>query len=174
MTSRVIAIGFLLSLLFSPGATAQISPDRVVVPGERVGTWSLGLTIPDLLRVNGPPGARPSIISALVPKAVWYSWDSVSLAAGTHDRRRTQYLGVYRDRDFITPKGVGLGSRKRAVLAAHGEPALEGDIFVQGKIYTVLAYNKIGLALFMHEDVVQVVLVFRPGEMEELLVACEG
>ena len=58
------------------------------------------------------------------------------------------------------------------MLTAYGEPTLEGDIFVQGRIVTILLYDRVGLAFFLNDDAVQVVLIFRPGEVDELIATC--
>jgi hypothetical protein len=35
-------------------AIAQVADDRLIVPGQRIGSWTLDMTIADLLRTNGP------------------------------------------------------------------------------------------------------------------------
>ena len=168
---------FLLVLLavllvgVSPVAS-QVPDDKMVVPGARIGRWTLDTPIPELLRMNGPSSARASIVAAIIPGATWYSWDTLGLAAGTHDRRQTAYLALYEERDYTVPRGIGIRASRNAVLAAHGEPTLETDLFVQGRTITLLAYDRSGLAFFMDNDIVQVLLIFYPGGLQHLIVIC--
>lgn len=165
------AVLFLLLAIASPAAS-QVVDDKVVVPGTRIGRLALEMPIQDLMRMNGPASARPSSVATFIPEATWVSWDSLGLAAGTHDRKRTDYLAVYQGSDYKTQRGVGYKASRKAVVSAYGEPTVEGDIFVQGRIITILAYDRIGLAFFLHNDVVEVLLIFRPGELVELIMSC--
>jgi len=58
------------------------------------------------------------------------------------------------------------------VLGSYGDPTVESDFFAQGRTITVLAYDKIGLAFFLHNDVVQVLLIFNPGGLQHLIANC--
>lgn len=168
---RYAAVLVLLLAVASPAASQAVD-DKAVVPGTRIGRLALAMPIQDLVRMNGPAGARPSTIATFIPEATWVSWDSLGLAAGTHDRKRTDYLAVYAGSDYKTQRGVGYKASRKAVLSAYGEPTVEGDIFVQGRIITILAYDRIGLAFFLHGDAVEVLLIFRPGELVELIINC--
>ncbi len=44
---------FLLVVLAAPGF-AQAPDDKLIVSGQRIGKWTLEMTIDDLLRINGP------------------------------------------------------------------------------------------------------------------------
>lgn len=162
----------LLAVMLAGAApsAAQVVDDRTIVPGVRIGRWTLTTSIPELLRMNGS-SSRPSVASMLVPAATWYSWDGLGIAAGTYDRAFTAYLAMY-DGDYAAPRGVGIRASRNAVLTAFGEPAYEGDLIVQGRIITLLAYDKIGLAYFLHNNVVQVVLIFHSGNLQHLIISC--
>jgi len=168
---RFLPVLLVVLLAGASPAAAQVADDKTVVPGVRIGRWTLLTSIPELLRMNGSPSSRPSVASLLVPAATWYSWDSLGIAAGTHDRRNTAYLAVY-DGDYAAPRGVGIGVSRNAVLTVHGEPTYEGDLVDRGRTITVLAYDKIGLAYFLHNDVVQVFLIFHPGNLQHLIISC--
>ena len=168
---RFLPVLLVVLLAGTSPAAAQVADDKTVVPGVRIGRWTLLTSIPELLRMNGSPSSRPSVASLLVPAATWYSWDSLGIAAGTHDRRNTAYLAVY-DGDYAAPRGVGIGVSRNAVLTVHGEPTYEGDLVDRGRTITVLAYDKIGLAYFLHNDVVQVFLIFHPGNLQHLIISC--
>ena len=50
-----IGILLVLSLLLAVGPAApQALDDALIVPGERIGKWTLQMTIDDLVRCNGP------------------------------------------------------------------------------------------------------------------------
>ena len=52
---RVVAVlGFLLFLLLlvQPPLT-QVPDDKLIVPGQRIGKWTLDMSIDDLLKMNG-------------------------------------------------------------------------------------------------------------------------
>lgn len=152
-------------------AASQLIDDKTIVPGVRIGKWTLDTSIAEMLRINGQPATQPSMVSSFIPSATWYTWEHLGFAAGTYDRRRTEYL-AYAGRDYRLPRGAGIGSPKKTVLATHGEPTLEGDLFAVGGIVTVLAYDKIGLAFFVQNDAVLMVLIFRPGELQDLMFGC--
>lgn len=170
--SSIIAAGLLLLALTTLPVAAQTPQDKIAIPGSRVGRWDLNMSVQDFLRTNGPAGPRPSVATQYVPRMTWYSWDHLGIGAASHDRRKVEFLAVYAVRDLTTERGVGIRSSRRAVLAAHGSPELEGDIFVQGKIIPVLIYNKMGLALFLNEDAVDLMLIFRPGDGGDLISLC--
>lgn len=173
--SSIVTAGLLLLALIALIAlpvVAQTPQDKIAVPGIRVGRWDLNMSVQEFLRTNGPAGPRPSVATQYVPRMTWYSWDHLGIGAGSHDRRKVEFVAVYAVRDLTTERGVGMRSSRRAVLAAYGSPELEGDIFVQGKIIPVLIYNKIGLALFLNEDVVDLILIFRPGDGGDLISLC--
>lgn len=167
---RFLLVLLVVLLAGASPVAGQVADDKTVVPGVRIGRWTLMTPIPELLRMNGPSSSRPSVASLLVSDATWYSWDSLGIAAGTHDRRSTAYLAVY-DGDYA-PRGAGIRASRNAVLTAYGEPTYEGDFIVQGRTITVLAYDKIGLAYFLQSDVVQVFLIFHPGNIHSLIIAC--
>ena len=172
LVTQVAAIFLLIVLLGASPASSQVTGDKTVVPGTRVGLWTLEMSIQDLLRTNGPVGTRPTIASAYVPRMTWYAWDALGIATGTHNRRTVEFLAVYETRELSTQRSIGIKTSRRAVLAAYGQPELEGDIYVQGKIISVLIYNKIGLAVFLNDDTVQMMLVFRPGNGGDLISSC--
>ncbi len=173
--SSIVVAGLLLLALSALAAlpvAAQTPLDKIAVPGSQVGRWDLNMSVQDFLRTNGPAGPRPSVATQYVPRMTWYSWDHFGFGAGSHDRRKVEFLAIYSVRDLTTERGVGIRSSRRAVLAAYGSPELEGDIFVQGKIIPVLIYNKIGLALFLNDDTVDLMLIFRPGDGGDLISLC--
>ena len=50
---RTAILLLLTVLLLAPRAVAQAPDDKLIVPGVRIGKWTLKMTIPDLERMNG-------------------------------------------------------------------------------------------------------------------------
>lgn len=169
---RYTVVVLALMLVGTTPAASQVTDDRTVVPGVRIGRWALTIPLPELLRTIGPPSPRPSLLAAVVYGVTWYSWDHLGLAVGTTDRNTIAYLAVYQTRDYVTPRGAGVGVSRTVVLGSYGDPTVESDFFAQGRTITVLAYDKIGLAFFLHNDVVQVLLIFNPGGLQHLIANC--
>lgn len=169
---RLLPVLLVLVLTATSPAISQVADDNLVVPGVRIGKWPLATSVPELLRMNGAPSPRPSIVAAFIPDAIWFSWDGFGLAAGSHDRRTIDFLALYDERGYAPPGGVGLRASRKAVLAAFGAPTFEEDLFVQGRIITILGYDKSGLAFFLYSDVVQVLLIFHPGALGDLVASC--
>ena len=153
-----------LVLLAAPSVPAQTSQDKIVVPGSRVGPWGLDMSLQELIQKNGAPGTRPSIASQYVSRATWYPWGHLGVAAASHDKRTVEFLAVFDTRELSTRSGIRIKSSRRRVVAAYGEPEIESDISVQGKIVTALIYDKIGLAVFLDQNAVQMMVIFRPGD----------
>lgn len=71
-----------------------------------------------------------------------------------------------------TRSGIRIKRSRRRVVAAYGEPEIESDISVQGKIITALIYDKIGLAVFLDQNAVQMMVIVRPGDGGTLSSLC--
>lgn len=169
---RFIPVLLVVLLIGTSPAASQVADDKTIVPGVRIGKWTLDTSIPEMLRINGQSATRPSMVSSFIPSAVWYTWDNLGVAAGTYNRNRTEYLAMYAGRDYALPRGAGIGASKKTVLATYGEPTMEGDLFTVGGIVTVLAYDKNGLAFFIQNDSVLMLLIFRPGDLQDLMFGC--
>lgn len=175
--SRVVAAGLLLPALIALVAlpiVAQTLLDKIAIPGSRVGRWDLNMSVQEFLRMNGPAGPRQSVATQYVPSMTWYSWDHLGFGMGSHDRRKVEFLAIFAVRDLTTARGVGIRSSRQTVFGAYGSPEIEGDIFVGGKIITVLVYNTMGLALFLNGGAVDLMLIFRPGDGADLISLCGG
>jgi hypothetical protein len=162
----------LLVLLLAAGpAVSQTSDDTLIVPGVRIGKWTLKMTIDDLLRMNGP--VNPVLFNAGSEQTldarqdVWvYGWLLQALGAVTIDRRTIEVLVAGdggRVVPFKTDRGITLlQSRRRSILAVYGKPtaALKAS-YGQSE----LIYEKIGLGFRVYDDggQIQAIYVFRPG-----------
>jgi hypothetical protein len=82
---------FLLTIvIFALPATSAPTEDYLIVPGARIGKWTLQMTIDDLLRVNGPATierlAAGEEQNLAARRDSWlYGWASAALGAETFD-----------------------------------------------------------------------------------------
>jgi len=55
----VAALGVLVLLLLAPPVVSQVPDDKLIVPGVRIGKWTLEMTIDTLRQMNGPENIGP-------------------------------------------------------------------------------------------------------------------
>ncbi len=176
-----VVLPFLVALLLV--VTSAVSPtlgttptadDELIVPGVRIGKWTLQMTIDDLLRMNGAVSPVLFYAEPARSRDFWqYSWYSVAFGAQTFDKKKVEVpvAGVGGDRNRVvfyrTDKGVTLFQSKRSdILKVYGEPTV-----VLGGTRFILIYDKIGLGfrLFNVEDGgIREMWVFRPGNAKNI------
>ncbi len=168
----ITALFLLLALLPSP-VESQASDPRLVVGGQQIGRWTLEMTVEQLLQTNGPSGHQPSLFADFVQGPTWHVWETLGLGAATKDGKRIQYLAIS-NTAYRTRQGIGPGSSGKLVQSTYGEPTVEKDVYSGRlkKAATMLAYERLGLAFFLIDDTVQLVLVFRAGLLDQLLPEC--
>lgn len=159
---------FLAVLLVASPVGSQPPADNLIVPGVRVGKWTLQMTIADLERMNGhasrrvvTAGQEPYISSATDFSV--YDWSS-GFAAVTYDGKHVEGLIAGSHGIFVpykTDKGIGLQSTRGAVLRVYGKPTAEPRM---SSADTITIYDKIGIAFRIENDgSVFEISVFRPG-----------
>lgn len=172
----------LLSLLLAVGPAASQTPDdKLIVPGVRIGKWTLEMTIDDLVRMNGPArfafftkGRAPE--ADAIREFSEYDWNSLGIAAITFDRHRTELLaaGVGAAlQPHKTDKGIGFRSSRAEVRKAYGTPTAETTP-QEGQAN--LIYDEMGVAFrVFNGGRVRIIYVFRPGTARrfwQCAVAC--
>ena len=162
---------FLALLSAVPTVASPILDDRLVVPGLRMGKWTLAMTIDDLVRMHGTP-IRVQVQAGLPPAAdavydhVASSWDRVPVTATTlSGRTRAVMLSIAflssGGRRFATDKGVAFGALRADVLKAYGDPTAE-TVPQPGE--TRMIYDRIGIAFNLSIGRrVTSIAIFRPG-----------
>ncbi len=126
-------LGFLGLLALASDAGAQANDDKRIVPGQRIGPWTLEMTVADLNRINGPKqaiGIRPGELEFLpaqqdLVKPLWiHRWDHVRLRVLTVERGDQNIVGLTIFSDaYKTVEGIGIGSTREQVIAAYGQPS---------------------------------------------------
>jgi len=157
--------------LISP-ALSQVPDDKLIVPGQRIGKWTLTMTIADLTQINGPP-SRVSAAPLWAPQDLAreflvHYWERLGFfaATSTTDTQRVDALFATSD-EFKTEKGIGVNSRREAVEAAYGGPTAETR---PSRSAVRLTYDEIGLTIAILESVALAieVAIFRPGTRRQL------
>ncbi len=154
-------LNLLVLLLFlapSPAAS-QVPDDKLIVPGQRIGKWTLDMTSDALRQVNGSENIAPGSPGTPIERMRgwfadsngeiwWHEWSNLyfSVATRGRDAQRVEYLFTWSG-DFKTDKGVAPGMLRLAVENAHGQPTgvtRAGGGQVPGGLR--LIYDEIGLA----------------------------
>lgn len=167
-------------LLLSSFANAQVFNDKHIVPGQRIGPWTIEMTIGDLNRINGPKqaiGTRPGETEFLpgqqdLVKPLWvHRWDHVGLRVLTVERGDQQVVGLtIFDAGYKTAAGIGIGSTREQVIAAFGPPTAVTD---PNPNQQHLVYDKLGVTFRVwrnrppQEQTVVLINVFRAGTARE-------
>lgn len=158
-----VGLFLLLLLLLAPPATSQVPDDKLIVSGQRIGKWTLEMTLDDLVRMNGPAvGLTPLLSPPHVGTLILYSWRTNPLTALTRDRRRTDALMISGPEPgadtFKTGKSIGIGSTRSSVIAAYANPAATIPV---NPTTDFLIYDEIGITFNVVSDRVDAIWVFR-------------
>ncbi len=169
---RWLGLITLLLLLGTSPVASQVRDDRLIVPGVRVGKWTLSMTIDDLLRMNGPAtrmlftAGNAQATDAVFDYTVLGWWDRLPLGAATYDQKTVAFLTlwVYSPGSFSykTDRGVGFGTTRSQVLKTYGGPTAETSP-LQRLGQTRLIYDRMGIAFLCDGENVWTIDVFRPG-----------
>ncbi len=182
----VVAVGLVLLLLAQP-ALSQVPDDKLIVPGQRIGKWSIGATAEDLAAMNGSGSDAAAFGEDVQPGWREFSWPSLGLRAG-HRRgsNRIEYLDLYSSTrvatgflwSFRTAEGVGHNFYLSAVVGNYGTPTIRtkpGTIeappipYLPGSSTRTMSlsrliYDEKGIAFTMLEmQLVVGIVVFPPG-----------
>lgn len=154
-----------LLLLVAP-AVSQTPDDKLIMPGVRIGKWTLAMKIDDLVRMNGPAQIVP-IVGGTAPVAdtihdyTIFLWNPLDLGAFTFDRKKVEVLGTGALMNYKTAKGIGLKSTRSETVATYGKPTAET---IPRDGLTHLIYEKFGISfLFFNTGQIRNIYVFRPG-----------
>ena len=115
-----------LLLLVAP-ALSQTADDNLIVPGVRIGKWTLQMTIDDLVRMNGPYYSLTVSFPDMRHEYHFFRWERFDFGVDTIDRRTVELLvmGDLGVAPYKTDKGIGLQSARADVLKAYGKPTME-------------------------------------------------
>ena len=142
MTSKSVLAALIFPAVLM--GCASIPPDlndNMVVPGERVGTVEIGMSLADLVTVKGTPRRTIPIEGS---EATTYFFDGLTVAAEDE-----VYWIIAKDQRFKTVEGVAPGTEQIYARAVLGEPkcvvSLNGStLYDYGDLYFEID-NRTGL-----------------------------
>lgn len=156
----------LLLFLLLPALTGPASRPtaNLIVPGERIGPWSLGITVPQLRRLFGPssPSCRGWEVDQIGALGEYCPAEVYIF----HRGNRPVHIRVGQITPFShTAEGIGIGSSLATVLATYGRPTGTSRIGDDFGGYRRLVYDGMGLALRVNlvTETVVAISVFKPG-----------
>ena len=163
---KVIAAVVLVLLFLAPPVISQVLDDKLIVPGQRIGNWTLEMTIQALTRANGQPAlVSPPIWGDGLPGLVEHYWPAIGLRAGTFDGQSIAYIEVDPENTaYKTEKGIGWNSPSAAVTTAYGTPTA---ITTAGYGRSRWIYDSIGLS-FIVLNFVRRAEIFKPGSARSI------
>jgi hypothetical protein len=110
---RLIAT-VLAVVLHCPFARAQTQNDHLIVPWQRIGPMSVGMSAADLIHSMGPPASRQP------GEVITYKWPGV-WATVTEDGLWTTQICTFDPAD-VTVEGLHVGSTDLSVAKLLGKP----------------------------------------------------
>lgn len=161
---RTMPIVLLLALI-PAGTFSKVPDDNLMVPGRRIGPWSLEMTVREFVRNVGPSNVHhhPETLD-LVAAYDFHCTDEIcAFYRGSSELAFLQvsYIGMF----ARTERGPGVGSTLPEVLAAYGRPTATTQVGDSFGGFTRLIYDQMGVA-FRGNLVTQTVVsvsIFRPG-----------
>jgi hypothetical protein len=161
---RTIPIILLLALI-PAGTFSKVPDDGLLVPGRRIGRWSLDMTVHAFIKGVGPSNVyhRPETLDL----AAAYDFHcTAEICAFYRTPTELAFLQVSHIGRFArTERGPGVGSALPEVLAAYGRPTATTQVGDSFGGFTRLIYDQMGVA-FRGNLITQTVVsvsIFRPG-----------
>jgi len=119
-----------LSLFALPlSAAAQSPDDKLVVPGIRIGSWRLDMTVDELIKLHGPETSRgPVRFPDMVQEFTFVRWPTLGIGVDTLDGRNVDLLVLGIGGVPIlhkTAEGIGFQSTAADVVKVYGPPTAE-------------------------------------------------
>ncbi len=159
-----VILAFLAVAVATAPALSQAPPDRSIVPGARIGPWTLQMTIDEFVAQLGRP---TRIMSAgqlgadIQTDLRAHNWNSVGLLVYTRDGQHALLMEINQAPEYVTEKGVRWDTLRADVEAAYGPPT---KVSQWGQSNLNLLYDGIGLEVYLSQVArVQGLGVFRPG-----------
>lgn len=167
---RFVGLLGVIVLLLALPASSQVSDDRLIVPGERIGKWTLDVTASQVEAMVRPAHLPPNMGSGILDVRPGNDvregvrtlfWPHVFFGIGVNDLQtgKAIYL-VTVSREYKTTKNVGPGMIEESITQAYG-PA-SATTSVTGGV-TRRIFDEAGVAFVIRGTEVIQVFVFRSG-----------
>jgi len=160
------AIMLLLLVLVLAAPAVSLTPDGyLVVPGVRIGKWTLKMTLDELEKMNGPAVTTTTVLADFRRDAFTYDWPSLDFGVGSYEPRKVGwfYAAFGGFIPWKTEKGIDLQKGTRAeIVKAYGKPTVETVPRLGQKN---MIYDAIGIAFTVYDSggAIRGVRVFPPG-----------
>ncbi len=159
-----LAVAVLAVLLSAAPTLSQAPPDRSIVPGTRIGPWTLQMTIDEFVAQLGRPARTMSAgqLGADIQSDLRaLNWNSIGLLVYARDGQHALLMEINQAPEYITDKGIRWDTLRADVEAAYGPPT---KVSQWGPSNLNLLYDGIGLEVYLSQVArVQGLGVFRPG-----------
>ena len=179
MKATAYVLAMLVLVALSVPGYAQAPDDKLIVPGQRIGNWTLDMTIDDLVRtygaenVNGSLDQKTPVMAAgrlnsdFVSNVYSHAWHNRQFFVGTvgWNGQRLLFIATFGE-GYKTAKGLSFDTPPNAVEALHGKPTANKQF--GGTNGSRMIYDDSGLAVRIYGNAVQVLLVFRPGTAKQI------
>lgn len=161
-----IGLPVLLVLLTGTQVASQVPEDKLITLGQRIGGWTLQMTLEEMIGSLGRPTRILSgafLGADLIGDLRAYRWERVGLHAYTRDDRTILLLEAFEAPEFMTEKGVKWDVSRASVESAYGRPTKVTQ-WGRDPAQVTFQYDAIGLEVgFSPAGRVGFVGVFRPG-----------
>ncbi len=142
----------------------------MIVPGVRIGKWTLQMTLDDLLREIGP--SIPQLYTDISNRRDFWVYIWNSFAVYTSDKKKIEVLVAGRGMVspvpvYRTDKGITLSRSTRSdIVKAYGETTV---VLKTGNGQSIVVYDGIGLGFrLLDEDAIRLILVFQSGSAKSI------
>ncbi len=166
---KTAALFFLVLLLLVAPAFSQTLDDKLIVPGTRIGKWTLKMTLDDLEKMNGPATVSHLQFADFRREAFFYVWYSLDFAVSAYEPRKLAWFvcGFTGGVPWRTEKGITLQKSTRAdLLRAYGKPSVE-TVPLPGQRNMI--YDAIGIGFQVFRDgTIREIRIFRPGTARKI------
>ena len=156
MKAAAYVLLLLAVLALSVPGFAQAPDDDLIVPGQRIGKWTLDMSLDELSRINGPGVTGRPAEQDVRPGFNIRVWPELALIAGLKEGQ-TQvawfYVGMIPDLPWTgislakTDRGISSTSCKDEVTKAYGRPTWQKVAKPVGRTQVWrLVYDRLGIA----------------------------
>lgn len=168
---RIAMLLLLVLVLAVPAVGLGALGDTVIVPGTRIGKWTLAMTLEDLQKINGPTTAAQVLDPEYrTTNFLFYAWSSLDFGAGVIEPHKVGWFAVgfsYSVIPWRTREGISFQQTRADVLKAYGKPSV---VTVPGPGLSNLIYDAVGIDFQVYDTGgnIKEMRIFRPGTAKSI------
>lgn len=164
------ALSALIILLLAPSAISQVQDDRLIVPGQRIGKWTLEMTLGELRRINGSENDMIRTVpadSAIVEPIVHY-WANLGFSVATSRGGEKPVLLTALSGQYRTAQGIAVGATQALTERAYGRAPTMTNWNPGDPTAIRLIYDDLGIAVRLRGGTADSIYVFKPKTAKSL------